>query len=372
MAQAATQMSQIAAEARGGVMSSSGSPIPATLRWQSYNCYSSAIGALLARRGYALLSSILDSRWDFYYTKCAPLSPDGAGVWAGPEHSGINQSIRTAFGIEALARTVERTTEFCEMLADLCSIDNPIVVTVQNLSLGYIPGCSLIGSACHYLLAIGCCDRSINVYDPVFDRSYSMPLAALAAASRFTTSSGEVVHQRVLTLRDDHGSVSGTSRPTTRRAIGRCFLRPSLAQLLPDAGHVLLGSAAVTALADDLDKPTQADVYERLQIVSQRLKEAHYQRRFFLRALGEIQQEFPAVQRRVPDAARILDGVVQGWFQAKTLMLYVAQKACSRAFGRLSPALRRLAEKERQAEQVLGQVDSVLSAETRGHDCTCR
>src|SRR5262245_36902353 len=197
----------------------SSSPWSSTHEWKGYNCFASALGALLDTRGLPCVSCVVDSGLDFYWAGAASALADPVGVYPGTVHPRILAAVRSVYA-GARVEVFEHPGEGAFWGA--ISEGAPLMVALCNLACGHIPRRDVLPATCHYVLVEGVNGDDVRIHDPFLGRRALMPRARFVDASVFRTFDGEEVSLRTA---DVHGAGADAERNARERALA-AFAQP--------------------------------------------------------------------------------------------------------------------------------------------------
>jgi len=301
------------------------------IRWQSYNCFSSAVGSLLTYYRMPWISSVLDSSCDFYYQPIFTLGKREVGVWPGPEHPVIQERMRLFYGLEIRDYEHKCWQDALKLIEHHLADGGLVFAAVENYSCPYIPMRNAVGRDWHYLIILRRNTNNIYYYDSFFDKTGYMTLSQLQNSMRFTLGDGQTVFNRVYIVHNTFSELIPKDVLSSVEWYQTCIHKVDpynsiTAKLLSERINILFGPLAIRLLADNLAYSKNTQCSRRLLLLSQCFKDVHYQRVFFLRFLKEMKVAYRQVS---PNIDKVMGEVVlstKKWFRAKTFALYASHK----------------------------------------------
>ncbi|MDR3637982.1 MAG: hypothetical protein P4L84_29520 [Isosphaeraceae bacterium] len=329
---------------------------------KGYNCFSSAVGSLLAGYGYPALAPALDSGFDFYYQPSSCWRLGSLGVWPGSEHGMVARNLKRLFGVDV---TVREEESWGTVVARLARPGHPLVMALANKSLAHIPRGELVELVPHYLVLSGGNGGEVRFRDAFLGQAGALTLDDLERASCFVTDDGEEVRYRVCEL----SGITIPGRVVAEYAaspgkLARDMLLPDMALPSLERGDAaVVGPEAIRRVATDLESMGATANRRNLRVLGQSLRYVQYQRTCFGRFLGEFGTIRPDLAATIDALIARLHALGRSWFDVRVRAQYLALRSTGPAVAPVVGVLRVLADEEGAFLQQLRSLKSTLSDE---------
>lgn len=335
-----------------------------TPRWQSYNCFSSSVGSILAHHDLPYVAAVVDAGIDFFYRPAETITMASAGVWPGAVHPRIAWTLHRLFG---LALTFTERDDGAVLAADLATAmaaRAPMIVAVANTACRHVPRRELLERITHYLIVEGVEGGAVKIHDGFVGHRGAISLDELDAAAVFIAFDGDAVRRRTCAVGPpDALEAAREQPPSPREAVRAALLAPPIEALAGDRGDAIHGPSGIRALANDVMRLAPEALAGGLGALFQALRYVQYQRAHLLRWISEAAAIDAAARAELNLAARHAEPLADAWFRAKTLAQIGAVKSRSSCLLALSLQLRELAVRE---EAVLDILDRARAIAARG------